>query len=177
MKTRKCLLFVVLFLFILLTFTGCGKQVPVSDSNADAEKEVNNAAAEQAKAPDSEAETIILKAKVEGNVENELEFIYSDFLEQETMVMARYQNCKETMEPREYTGIPVALILEKAKPLEGSTKLTIVAVDDYKKDYVLEDVLANQEMLISRENGCLEIIMDGEDASYWVRDVVQLIVQ
>jgi len=177
MKTKKSLLLLLLFLFIVSAAIGCGGQAAVDESDAGLGKDINKVASEQGKAPETEIDQTILKAKVEGNVEQELEFAYSDFTGQETTVTATYTSCKETLDPQEYTGVPLALILEKAKPLPETTKLTIIGADNYKQNYVLEDVMANQEILLSQENGYLQIIMDGKDASYWVRDVVRLVVQ
>lgn len=121
-----------------------------------------------------------LQAAVEGNVENPLEFKLSDFSGQEITIEAEMRKCIETEPAREFTGVPLAVILNAAKPAADSAKLTVIAVDGYQKNYVLEDVLLfDESFIISEQEDGLQIIAEDSekyDASYWVRGVVKLVV-
>lgn len=135
------------------------------NNNPDTEKE------------DRAVEIDLIKVKVSGNVENPFEFSYADFSKNETVIIAAYNNCRKISEVKAYNGIPVALILQKAKPKEGSSRLTAVGIDGYTKDYILTEIMADQDAIITPDDDCLQLISRGEAISNWVRYLLELIVE
>jgi DMSO/TMAO reductase YedYZ molybdopterin-dependent catalytic subunit len=118
-----------------------------------------------------------IKVKISGNVENPYEFTYADFVENETVIVAPYYNCRKKSEVKVYNGVPVALVLAKAKPREGSSRLIALGIDGYKKACVLKDLMADQDAIITPDYHCLQLISKNEAISNWVRYLVELEVE
>lgn len=168
--------FLVCILVLIMAFllVGCsGNNEPAAETD----NKTENTAAEESSDQDQAA----LKASVEGNVENPYEFMLSDFEGQEVTIEAAMKKecCEQTEEAKEYTGVPISVILNKAKPKEGSTKLTVTSADGFQKNFVMEYVLQDDKLILSEQEGSLQVIAgDTEkyDGSYWVSDVVKLTV-
>jgi len=172
---KRHFLVCILVLVMVLLLVGCsGNNEPAAETDNQTE---NKAAAEES----SEQNQASLKASVEGNVENPYEFMLSDFEGQEVTIEAAMKKecCDQTEEAKEYTGVPISVILNKAKPKEGSTKLTVTSADGFQKNFVMEYVLQDDKLILSEQEGSLQVIAgDTEkyDGSYWVSDIVKLTV-
>jgi len=171
---KKHFLVCILVLMMAFLLVGCsGNNEPAAETD----NKTENTAAEESSDQDQAA----LKASVEGNVENPYEFMLSDFEGQEVTIEAAMKKecCEQTEEAKEYTGVPISVILNKAKPKEGSTKLTVTSADGFQKNFVMEYVLQDDKLILSEQEGSLQVIAgDTEkyDGSYWVSDVVKLTV-
>lgn len=172
---RKYLVFFMLLAAVIFVLAGCDGQEPVGETNGD-DVEENDQENGAAGAENEEG----LTAAVQGKVENTLEFRWGDFSDKQVTVGAVMKKCEGEEPAAEFTGIPLCVILEAAQPGEDTTKLTVEADDGYQKHFVLEDVLADDTIIITEQDGKLRIIAaDAEkyDASYWVSGVVKLIVE
>ncbi|MEA1960303.1 MAG: hypothetical protein U9N81_03250 [Bacillota bacterium] len=169
----KRVIFLGLLFLSLVLFTGCGGE----PGTVEDEPEVQPAVTQQSNGEAGKNEEPSIS--VEGNLEHPYEFIFSDFAGQEITITAQFVGCSKTLPPREYKGIPVSVILNKSIPKGNSVKLTIDGTDGYNKTYVLEDVLKDKEMILTNEDGLQIIAGDGQkyDASYWVRDVIKMVVE
>ncbi len=171
---EKHFLVCILVLVMALLLVGCsGNNGPAAETD----NQTENAAAEES----TGQEQVALKASVEGNVENPYEFMLSDFEGQEVTIEAvMKKEChQETEAPKKYTGVPISVILNKAKPKEGSTKLTVTSADGFQKNFVMEYVLQDDKLILSDQEGSLQVIAGNSekyDGSYWVSDVVKLTV-
>ncbi len=171
---KKRFLVCILVLMMALLLVGCsGNNEPAAEND----NQTENTAAEES----SDQDKVALKASVEGNVENPYEFMLSDFAGQEVTIEAAMKKecCDQAEEAKEYTGVPISVILNKAKPKEGSTKLTVTSADGFQKNFVMEYVLQDDKLILSEQEGSLQVIAgDTEkyDGSYWVSDVVKLTV-
>ncbi len=155
--------FLVVILSILLIFSliACSENKEVKDNTIT--KDIDNLNCKEA------------LVKIEGNVKTPLEFKLSDYKAFETTINAQFVGCKDKKPPRDYIGVPVQKILNDAEVIKGSTKLTVIGSDGYKKSFVLEDVLSGKKvMIITDENEYLQMIVKGEDASYWVKYITTL---
>ncbi|MDR9756036.1 MAG: molybdopterin-dependent oxidoreductase [Thermacetogeniaceae bacterium] len=169
--------FLVCILVLIMAFllVGCsGNNEPAAEID---NKTADNTAAEE----NSDQDQAALKASVEGNVENPYEFMLSDFKGQEVTIEAEMKKecCDKTEAAKKYTGVPISAILNKAKPNEDSTKLTVTSADGYQKNFVMEYVLQDDSLILSEQEGSLQVIAgDTEkyDGSYWISDVVKLTV-
>ncbi|MDD4402163.1 MAG: hypothetical protein PHI24_09890 [Desulfitobacteriaceae bacterium] len=168
---KKHYLVPILVLMMVFILVGCAGNEEPADTTSNAEQ--------QSTEPSQTEEVQALQASVEGNVENTMDFSLSDFGGQEVTIEAEKPKCEETEAAQEYTGIPLSVILNEANPTAESTKLTVTSSDGYEKNYVLENVMADQSLIISEQEGSLQVIAGNSekyDASYWVSDVVKLTV-
>ena len=168
---KKHYLVPILVLMLAFLLVGCAGNEEPAGTTSDGES--------QSAEPSQTEEVQALQVSVDGNVENTLDFGLSDFEGQEVTIEAEKKKCEETEAAQEYTGIPLSVILNEANPTAESTKLTVTSSDGYEKNFVLEDVMADESLIISEQDGSLQIIAgDTEiyDASYWVSDVVKITV-
>lgn len=168
---KKYLVFFMLLVAVIFLLVGCS-QAPADETNGDAEENEQENGAANAENEGS------LTAVVQGKVTNALEFKWGDFSDKEVTVKAAKKKCEGTEPAREYTGIPLSVILEATQPEAGTTKLIVEADDGYQKNFVLEDVLADDTIIITEQDGKLQIIPAPEkyDAKSWVSGVVKLTV-
>ena len=92
-------------------------------------------------------------------MENPYEFMLSDFKGQEVTIEAEMKKecCDKTEAAKKYTGVPISAILNKAKPNEDSTKLTVTSADGYQ-NFVMEYVLQDDSLILSEQEGSLQVI-------------------
>ncbi|MCF6096888.1 ECF transporter S component [Thermovorax subterraneus] len=115
--------------------------------------------------------------RVEGAVEKPISFRLSDFEEYETTIIAELRGQVTHVPPREYTGIPLRVILQKASPREGAKKLKVIAADGYTVEFNMQEVLNDDRMLLSREGDMLRLVAGNYSGGYWVKHVNRMIVE
>ncbi len=128
---------------------------------------------------------------VGGLVERPLRFSLEDFAGEEVTVEAELQG-EYTHEPmREYTGIPLKAILERAGIDGGASVVRVIGVDEYgtQLDFPLAEVMddANADgYILVEEHGALRTGGEGDyirlvckdlDGGWWVRWVVRIDVE
>ncbi len=173
MKVSKYFVIFMLLAAALFILAGCSGTEKAVEGNGEVALEGDGENGDVA--DENEGEPAFV---VEGRVGNELEFQWGDFSDKEVTIEAAMKKCLGTDPPREFTGIPLHVILEAAELEADTTKLTVQADDGYEKNFILEDVLADDEIIIAKRDGKLQIIAADEkyDASYWVSGVIKLIV-
>lgn len=171
-KNKGALLGSILMLF-LLVIGGCTSQTQnVGEVKED--KQQQEVKADEAQ-PDLQ-----VSARVEGRVQNAFDCKLQDFAGHEVTVSAAMRKCSECTAPQDYTGIPVHIILSEAIPEEGTTKLTVAASDGFSKNYVLEDVMNDDSLILVQDGDSLQLVagdMDKYDASYWIQDILTFTVE
>ena len=111
------------------------------------------------------------KVHIEGNVNNEYNFVYADFEEHERVVRAELIGSVTHVEPKNYTGIPLNVVIEHADPAEGSKKVEVVATDGYSATFNLSKIMKDDNVIITFNDGKYRIVAADYDGAYWVRDV------
>lgn len=109
--------------------------------------------------------------RVEGKVENTLSFQLSSFAEHEKTISAELRGQVTFNPEQDYTGIPVPVILEKAKPFEDAKILKVIASDGYMVEFVLADALIDDRMLLIQEDDLLRLVAANYEGGYWVKQV------
>ncbi|MGI6142641.1 MAG: ECF transporter S component [bacterium] len=115
--------------------------------------------------------------RVEGAVQRPLSFQLDHFAANETTITAELRGQVSYVPSREYTGVPLRIILEEAAPLEGAQKLIVMATDGYMVEFPLEDVLQDDRMLLIREGDMLRLIAANYEGGYWVRMVNRILLE
>lgn len=115
--------------------------------------------------------------QVEGAVEKPLTFQLSQFEQHETTITAELKGQVSHVPSQEYTGIPLKVIVKEASPLEGATRLEVIATDGYMVEFDIQKVLNDDQMLLTREGDMLRLIAGNYDGGYWVKRVSRMVVK
>ncbi len=113
-------------------------------------------------------------AEVSGAVVDPYTFRYSDFEDSEVVITAELVGSVTYVGPREYTGVLLGDIVDMASPEESATEVFVTGRDGYYVVFDLDDVLADQELIIIYEDGALRVIGADYAGGYWVEDVVKV---
>ncbi|MBN1677584.1 MAG: ECF transporter S component [Candidatus Thermoplasmatota archaeon] len=111
---------------------------------------------------------------IEGMVESPYDFAYADFEGQEITVNAELKGSVTYVASRDYTGIPVSVILDNSTPLPEATALKVYGSDGYYATFDLSDVLADETLILMIEDGNYRLVAPAYEGSYWVEDVVRI---
>ncbi|MDD2442871.1 MAG: ECF transporter S component [Desulfotomaculaceae bacterium] len=114
---------------------------------------------------------------VEGAVEKPDSFQLSDFKQYETTVTAELKGTVTTVPAQDYTGVPLRVILQNTHPLAGAKTLVVTATDGYKVEFELQKVLADEQILLIREDNTLRLIAANYPGGHWVKMVNKLTVE
>ena len=117
------------------------------------------------------------RCQVEGVVKNPMSFQLSRFNDHETTISAELKGKVSYVPARDYTGVPVGIILQEASPQEGAQKLHVIASDGYEVVFDLKEVLSDDQMLLIQEDDSLRLIAGNYGGEYWVRQVSKMIIK
>ena len=71
--------------------------------------------------------------------------------------------------PRNYTGVPLLNIIEKAQPKSDIYKIEIKAIDGYNVPFNSTELNQNPNIIISAYENSLRIVAKGYHGSFWIR--------
>ncbi len=111
---------------------------------------------------------------VEGLLERPFEFAYADFEDTEVKVYAELTGSVTHVDPRNYTGIPLRSILEEAQPLPEATEVRVYGSDGYYAPFDLAEVMADDTLILTTEDGDYRLVAAAYEGAYWVEDVVRI---
>jgi len=115
---------------------------------------------------------------VTGEVDNEYGFVYEDFEEHEKVVEAELEGSVTYEPPKNYTGIPLNVVIDNAEPDEGASEIRVIATDGYDREFDLESVMDDDEVIITFEDGEYRLVVDSRKEGYtgtdWVRDISRI---
>ena len=131
--SRKALLAVLVTLFVASLMLGCASPTPAPTTTAQ---------------PAAETQTAALKCT--GAVAEEKAWSVAE-LKAMDQVEAPYVGKDGTT--TNYSGVPVATLVDLAKPNAGAATLTLVADDGYTVDVPLADVVACANCVVGIEDG------------------------
>lgn len=114
---------------------------------------------------------------VKGAVERPLDFRLSEFAGLETTISAELKGQYTHVEEKEYTGVPVAAILNEAGPRAGSTVLKVSGSDGYTAEFALDQALADDRFILIQEDDMLRLVAANYEGSCWVRQVNLLMIE
>ena len=114
---------------------------------------------------------------VSGHVTNPYDFFYDDFKDKEVTINAEL-NGQVTHEPaRNYTGIPLHLILSKAEPSANATEVVVRASDGYSAVFPFSKVMSDDQLIVVQENGAYRIVAANFEGAYWVDSAISVEVR
>jgi DMSO/TMAO reductase YedYZ molybdopterin-dependent catalytic subunit len=119
--------------------------------------------------PNSDGECSVL-----GRVENPYIFKSSEFEGHEVTIVAELNGSFTHVEPMNYTGVPLHLLLQRAEPRPGATTVEIIASDGYSALFPFSDASSSDIIILVNVDGRLRLVAAGYDGSYWVRNVAEV---
>ncbi len=114
---------------------------------------------------------------IEGDVDNPFDFRYDDFEDREVVVNAELVGTATHVAPRDYTGIPLRDVLTEAAPKNGSSEVVVRGSDGYFAVFDLVDVMEDDGIIITDDEGSFRLVADAYEGGYWVEGVVAIEVR
>jgi ABC-type thiamin/hydroxymethylpyrimidine transport system permease subunit len=114
---------------------------------------------------------------IDGAVESPFDFLYEDYSDSEVTVNAELVGSVTYVAPMDYTGVPLMIILADAVPSAGATEVVVWASDGYFAVFALEDVMADDELILTVESDSFRLVAADYDGAYWVRLVTEIEVR
>jgi energy-coupling factor transport system substrate-specific component len=116
------------------------------------------------------------EGRVEGAVETPITFTLSDFSDDVVTISAELEGDVTHVPEKEYTSVPVPVILEKTTPVPSAETLRVVASDGYEVEFSLAEVMADDKFILIEEEDTLRLIAGNYEGGYWVKQVARLVV-
>ena len=117
------------------------------------------------------------KIHIEGKVNNDYNFVYSDFNDHEKVVRAELIGSVTHVEPKNYTGIPLNKVIEHSDPVQESKKIEVIATDGYSATFNLTKIMNDDNVIITLNDGKYRIVAADYDGAYWVKDVYEIRIE
>lgn len=116
-------------------------------------------------------------ARVEGSVETPFVFRYAAWPDDEATVRAELRGSATYVPPRDYQGIPLIFLLDRASPLPEASGVRVIASDGYEASFELLDIDDRGDILLMLDDEGLRLIAPGYDGAFWVRRVTRVVVR
>lgn len=117
------------------------------------------------------------RARIEGDVSSPYTFCYSDWEDKAVTITAELRGSSTYVPPKDYTGVPLVDLLERAQPKEGAGTVLVIAKDGYEASFDLPAVLGDETVILSLDRGRLRLIAAKYEGAYWVRRVSRIVVR
>lgn len=115
---------------------------------------------------------------ITGNVASGYLFIYDNFKNNETTINAELNGSVTHVPARNYTGIPLEVVLSAASPNQGASSINVKAKDGYSATFSnLSAVLTDSRLIITFENGEYRLVAANYDGAYWIREMYEIDVR
>ena len=111
---------------------------------------------------------------VEGMVDEPFTYRESDFSGYVVTVQAELRGSYLHLQTRNYTGVPLTAILERASPKASASEVRLVAADGYSVLLALQEVIDNPEMIIVADKDRSNLVADKLDGSQWIQGIVRI---
>ncbi|MFO7991388.1 MAG: ECF transporter S component [Thermoplasmata archaeon] len=114
---------------------------------------------------------------ITGNVNNDYDFVYEDFEEHERTVSAELIGSATHVPEKNYTGIPLNVVIEHAEPSPGSRRIEVSAADGYSAAFNYTSIMDDDDVIISYEDGRYRLVAADYDGAYWVEDIYEIRIE
>ena len=114
---------------------------------------------------------------VEGSVSNPFEFEYDEFADREITIVAELTGSVTYIEPRNYTGVPLWILVSEAQPTIEASQVVVRGSDGYYVIFQLDDVMADDELVVVKESNSFRIVGTNYEGGFWVEQVASIEVR
>lgn len=116
-------------------------------------------------------------AQITGDIYNPYTYYPADFLDRQVTVEAELVG-DVTYEPlKNYTGVPLFIIIETADPTSDFYIVIILASDGYQVEFNSTEIQNDKSLIITMEANGLRLVANNFHGSYWIQKVNRIEIQ
>jgi len=112
-----------------------------------------------------------------GKVESPYTYRPQDFTAYVVIIKAELKGEYTYIPPKNYTGVPLPVIIERAQPAPDATTVKVIARDGYEAVFNLTSALVDNRLILTVENGYLRLVAAEYAGAYWVEQVSEIRVE
>jgi ABC-type thiamin/hydroxymethylpyrimidine transport system permease subunit len=112
--------------------------------------------------------------QITGDVDHPFTYRPSDFIDKQVTIVAELKGQYTYIPPRNYTGVPLHVILNTAVPNSSASVVRVMASDGYDATFNLTEVMRDGRMLLIQDSGSLRLVAADYEGAYWVEKVYEI---
>ncbi|MFX1515890.1 MAG: ECF transporter S component [Promethearchaeota archaeon] len=116
-------------------------------------------------------------AQVTGDIYNPYTYYPADFLDRQVTIEAELIGDVTHESPRNYTGVPLYILIENAKPKSETYAIKVTASDGYFIEFDSTEIKNNPNVILTIDSTGLRLIARDFHGSYWIKKVVHIDIQ
>ncbi|MFX0123874.1 MAG: ECF transporter S component [Candidatus Hodarchaeota archaeon] len=116
-------------------------------------------------------------AQITGDISNPYTFYPADFLDRQVTIEAELIGDVMHEPPKNYTGVPLYIIIEAAQPTSEFFIVKVSASDGYFIELNSTEIQNNPALILTMESNGLRLIAGNFHGSYWVQKVNHIDIQ
>ncbi|MFX0209550.1 MAG: ECF transporter S component [Candidatus Hodarchaeota archaeon] len=113
-------------------------------------------------------------AEVSGDVFNPYTYYHSDFLDLQITVEANLTGDVTYVPPKNYTGVPLYNIVERAQPKTDNFIVQLSASDGYQVEFSGEEIDQDRSIIVTSTEIGLRIVAKNFHGSFWIEKVKRI---
>ena len=114
---------------------------------------------------------------IEGSVSSPYVYRPSEWDGNVVTITAELRGSTVTVPPRQYTGSLLREIIVLAVPEDTAVMLRVIASDGYEIELEWSEVLLDEELLLTLDDGSVRLVAAAYDGSYWIQQVRRIVVR
>jgi energy-coupling factor transport system substrate-specific component len=118
-----------------------------------------------------------LTCRVEGDVNEPYDYDPKDFKNKQVTIKTDLSGSYTIEGEKEYTGVPLNLIVNHSDPKNAISKIKVIGSDGYTIEFDWENVRNDNEIILIEENEKLRLIAGDYDLSYSVKLVDRIVIR
>ncbi len=115
--------------------------------------------------------------RIEGRVAQAYEYAPNRFRDEVVTVRAELVGQVTHVPEADYSGVPLAAILERAGVDPSASSVRIIASDGYEGIFGLQDVMEHRDVILCQDQETLRVVAPGFEGAFWVRMVSRIRVE
>lgn len=115
--------------------------------------------------------------RVEGRVARAYEYAPAAFRDEAVTVRAELVGQVTYVPEADYSGVPLASILERAGVDPSATSVRIIASDGYEAIFSVRDIKEHTNVILCQDQETLRVVAPGFEGAFWVRMVSRIRVE
>ncbi|MFC2108857.1 ECF transporter S component [Candidatus Bipolaricaulota bacterium] len=114
---------------------------------------------------------------IEGSVSSPYVYRPSEWDGSVVTITAELRGSTMTVPPRQYTGSLLREVVVRATPEDTAATLRVIASDGYEIELEWSEVLLDEELLLTLDDGSVRLVAAAYDGAYWVQQVRRIVVR
>ncbi len=111
---------------------------------------------------------------VKGDVHNPYTYYSSDFLADQITVEAELRGTETYIPLRNYTGVPLIKIIDKAQPLSQHYNVQLIASDGYNVNFNSTEIYIDPSIIIIQEDYGFRLVAGNFHGSLWIKMIIRI---